>query len=314
MTDTSQTSAALASQRRGNFPKDMALILLGAAVLTALIVAGEFLRLPAAISQLLAVLRLLLGLVYVLYVPGYCLTVALFPRADDLDGIERAGLSLGLSIAWVPVLALGLDQLPWGLRLWPIFLGEIASILLFGAAAVWRRGRLPSEQAHAPDVVWRPRPWWRGLRMLERRVYLLCAGALLVAGLAATWIFLAPSPNELMTEFYILGQEGLAKDYPRQAAVGETLAVTMGITNREREAMTYTVEVWAVDPWSTQQLLVGTAGPFSLPAGESVEKPLNFWMPWAGDDMMVVFSLHAVERPDDEPYRSLSLWLDVTDR
>ena len=37
-------------------------------------------------------LRLLLGFAYVLYVPGYCLTAALFPKAGELDGIERAGI------------------------------------------------------------------------------------------------------------------------------------------------------------------------------------------------------------------------------
>src|SRR3954447_12630130 len=43
-------------------------------------------------------LRLLLGLAYVLYIPGYCLAAALFPGADDLDQFERIALSFGLSV------------------------------------------------------------------------------------------------------------------------------------------------------------------------------------------------------------------------
>jgi uncharacterized membrane protein len=308
MSELGQTQAP-ATAAAPRLPRtEIAPLLLGAALLAALIAAGEYLTLSAAVAIPLDLLRLLLGLVYVLYVPGYCLTAALFPRADDLDGIERTGLSLGLSVAWVPVLALILDRLPWGLRLWPIFLGQLLSILLFMAIAVWRRERLPAGEAYLPDTTWRPRPWWRGLPRLEKRIYALCLGALLVAGLAAAWVFLVPSPDEFMTEFYILGQEGLAEDYPREAGVGETLAVTMGITNREREAMDYTVEVWAVDPWNDQRELVNTAGPFQLAPDERHEQPLTWQMPWAGDDLMVDFYLYSA---GEAPYRALRLWLDV---
>ena len=54
----------------------------------------------------LAVVRIPLGLVMVLFVPGYSLIAALFPRKNDLDGIERVALSFGLSIAVVPLIGL----------------------------------------------------------------------------------------------------------------------------------------------------------------------------------------------------------------
>jgi uncharacterized membrane protein len=100
----------------GDWPSGLLLLLL--------VALSESEALPAGLRGLLQIVRLPLGLVYILYVPGYCLTAALFPAQEDLDGIERVGLSLGLSVAWVPVLALILDWLPWGLRLWPILLGR----------------------------------------------------------------------------------------------------------------------------------------------------------------------------------------------
>jgi uncharacterized membrane protein len=45
--------------------------------------------------------RLILGLPLVLFLPCYSLIATLFPRKDDLDGIERVALSFGLSIAIV---------------------------------------------------------------------------------------------------------------------------------------------------------------------------------------------------------------------
>ena len=64
--------------------------------------------------------RIILGLLLVLFLPGYSLIAALFPRKDDLDGIERIALSFGLSIAVVPLLGLALNYTPFGIRLVPV--------------------------------------------------------------------------------------------------------------------------------------------------------------------------------------------------
>ncbi|MBV9358221.1 MAG: DUF1616 domain-containing protein, partial [Chloroflexi bacterium] len=51
-------------------------------------------------------LRVPVGVVSVLILPGYALCLALFPRFEDLDGLGRVGLSTGLSLAQCPLLAL----------------------------------------------------------------------------------------------------------------------------------------------------------------------------------------------------------------
>src|SRR2546428_14017816 len=83
---------------------------------------------------------------FVLFVPGYLLVAALFPGKAGVDWIERVALSVGLSIAVVPLLVLLLNFTPWGIRLEPI----VVSITLFtvgiGAVAHWRRQRLLPEQ------------------------------------------------------------------------------------------------------------------------------------------------------------------------
>ena len=48
--------------------------------------------------------RVVLGLLLVLFLPGYSLVAALFPGRDDLGGIERIALSFGISIAVVPLI------------------------------------------------------------------------------------------------------------------------------------------------------------------------------------------------------------------
>ena len=93
----------------------------------------------------ISVVRIPLGLLMVLFVPGYTLIAALFPKMKDLDGIERVALSFGLSIAVVPLIGLGLNYTPWGIRLTPVVVSLALFTLAMAAAAHWRRLSLPSE-------------------------------------------------------------------------------------------------------------------------------------------------------------------------
>src|SRR2546425_1049821 len=106
--------------------------------------------------------RVVLGLPFVLFFPGYTLIAALYPRRDDLDGIERLALSLGLSLAVVPLIGLVLNYLPWGIRLAPI----VVSLTLFVAAccvaAALKRGRLSLSERFPADV----RPVLNAIRRL----------------------------------------------------------------------------------------------------------------------------------------------------
>ena len=61
-----------------------------------------------------SMVRNILGLPLVLFLPGYALIAALFPAKSDLDGIERTALSFGLSIAVVPLIGLGLNYYSLG--------------------------------------------------------------------------------------------------------------------------------------------------------------------------------------------------------
>jgi hypothetical protein len=78
--------------------------------------------------------RWVLGSVFVLFLPGYVTVEALFPKGRDLDGIERFALSVGLSLALVPLVGLLLNYTPWGIRLTPIVIS--LTILTLGLAGV----------------------------------------------------------------------------------------------------------------------------------------------------------------------------------
>jgi hypothetical protein len=60
--------------------------------------------------------RVALGVLFVLFFPGYVLVSALYPWREQLQGVERIALGLGLSLALVPLLGLALNFTPWGIR------------------------------------------------------------------------------------------------------------------------------------------------------------------------------------------------------
>ena len=97
-----------------HFPKDLALVIL----FTLLCI--PFVLIPPLNE--ISPLRIILGLPLVLFLPGYSLIAAVFPRKDDLDAIERIALSFGLSIAITPLLGLALNYTPFGIRLLPILI------------------------------------------------------------------------------------------------------------------------------------------------------------------------------------------------
>lgn len=89
--------------------------------------------------------RYVLGTIFILWLPGYTFIKALFPvevfiktSQKSLDTIERIALSLGMSIALVPVVGLLLNYTPWGIRLTPIVLSLFTMVLIFATTAVIR--------------------------------------------------------------------------------------------------------------------------------------------------------------------------------
>jgi len=89
-------------------------------------------------------IRYLLGAVSVLFMPGYSIVEALYPRGDELAPLERLALSIGLSLAVVPLVGLILNYTPWGIRLIPIVVSNTALTIALLTVAALRKARYAS--------------------------------------------------------------------------------------------------------------------------------------------------------------------------
>jgi len=82
----------------------------------------------------------------VLFIPGYVTVEALFPKGREMDGIERFALSVGLSLALVPLIGLLLNYTPWGIRLTPIVLSLVVFTVGVAGVGAGRRFKLALER------------------------------------------------------------------------------------------------------------------------------------------------------------------------
>ena len=277
---------------------EFALILVGNIILVGLIAAGV-----QGLPNPLAILRLVLGLIYVLFIPGYVLQVMLFPSAGDLDNIERIALSFALSGVIVAPIFLLLNWLPWGITLWPVVISLSLFILICMIVAFIRREQLPAGERFELNTKFSLRKWWAGQEHSYRVVYIILSITLATAFLTAFSILMIPKPAERFTEFYILGSEGLAESYPREITAGQGVTVTTGITNREGEISIYNILVTLDDQ------VIEQFGPLPLENNATWEGPMGFTLPTVGDDQQVMFILERESQPS--PYRTLRLWVNV---
>ncbi len=104
----------------------------------------------------LVYLRSSLGIIFVLFLPGFTFIGALFPAkvpvktsSENMDTIERVALSFGMSLALVAIVGLILNYTPWGIRLTPITLSLLALTVVFATAAILRENQINLEAAQA---------------------------------------------------------------------------------------------------------------------------------------------------------------------
>ena len=191
-------------------------------------------------------IRSILGVLLVLFIPGYSLVSALFPHKGDLDGIERTALSLGLSIAVTPLIGLALNFTPWGIRLDPILISLTYFTLIMILVAFLRRRRLPAEERFAVPFM----EFFRDLKAsfhgkprTEVALSLILIIAILLAISTTAYVIVNPKQGEKFTEFYILGPDGKATNYPTNLTVAQQGTLIIGVVNHEYAAINYQLVV-----------------------------------------------------------------------
>ena len=250
-------------------------------------------------------IRTILGILLVLFIPGYSLIAALFPKWGDLDGIERAALSFGLSIAVTPLIGLALNYTPWGIRLDPILISlTIFTLTLCLITYLRRRNLTEEERFFVPfgEFVKGIRGSFQGESKTERILSIILIISIILAIATTAYIIIKPKEGEKFTEFYILGPEGKASNYPTNLTTGQNGSVIIGVVNHEYATKEYHLMVRVNGNTLKNETI-------TLTNGQKMEIPFNFTAGTNGQKKME-FLLYKL--PDEENvYRSLHLWLNI---
>ncbi|MFB3765659.1 MAG: DUF1616 domain-containing protein [Methanotrichaceae archaeon] len=256
-----------------------------------------------------------LGIVLVIFLPGYAIILALFPRASDLIMKERMMLSLVASAIVAALTAVCLSIL--GRAMLSTFVQALAVIsLALVAAAYIRWASLPSGWRFVPnfggDILQVGR---RQNTKNQRRTYIILlslAAVIVISAFAYSGhpnnsgtitIMSTASPAEnggkKFTEFYILDQSSQAT-----IEAGSRSTIMAGIINREHRTVDYTL-----------RLVINN----SILSEKSIE--LNNNHSWEGPLSYTVGSPVQMQRLDlllykdgnfQKPYDERNIWINVS--
>lgn len=247
-------------------------------------------------------LRIAIGLPFVLFFPGYTLICALFPGKKDLDGIERMALSIGLSLAVVPLIGLALNYTPFGIRLHPTIVSLFLFTLLMSILSTYRRDKLPSESRFAPYISVKI-PEWRALSMHDKLMSVVLISCIFFAGSLTAYFASMPRIGERFTEFYVLGSGEKIENYPTNLTLGESGTVILGVVNHEYEEVAYRIVI------KLDNETIGTIDNITLNHEMKWEKKYTFTPEKTSEKIKLEFLLFREDL--DEPYLSLHLWITV---
>lgn len=253
-------------------------------------------------------IRTILGIIMVLFLPGYALIAALFPGKKDLDGIERLALSFGLSIAVVPLIGLGLNFTPFGIRLVPILISLSVFTLAMLIIAHYRRSKLSGEERFEAQFsnIYSPirSEILNSKPGIDRILMIILIISILASIITLIYVIVTPKQGEKFTEFYILGDNGKAQGYTTQMETGKNSSVIVGITNHEYMLTNYTVDI-LLENVTLKKMNV------RLKHNSTWKRKIFFTPEKTGNKLKLEFLLYK-EDNFTAPYRDLHLWVNVS--
>ena len=269
---------------------------------------------------------LVIGLPFVLLVPGYALVSAVFPRAGELAPGSATETSwparLGVSVAGsgIAVTLVGgvLDFTVWGFDRTAVVVGLSAFTLAATVVAWYRRRRLPTTD-QAGFGFGAIRSTARTAVDNQSAVGVVLTVAVLIAAAGAVGVVADESTGGgSVVELYVLGEDEsgdlTAGAYPSNATVGEPITAAVGVGTSESAFDGYvvaslervTVDGEMVNVTESRRL---DRIDFQVAAGDRTVRRHSVQPPMVGERLRLTYRLYRAG--SDAPMRQVHVWLTV---
>jgi uncharacterized membrane protein len=245
-------------------------------------------------------LRIVIGLPFLLFSPGYALTVAVFPKRHLTDIVEKVLLWFALSVVVVSVIAFAMNYTPWGVRLYPVLIADTSFVFLLSIIGYFRQGKTIDDRRRRSNPSLKTRIWFE--RLFQNKSAASVAGLAILSSIVLLVYSIATMKTNGFTEFYLLDSWGDIRSYPKDVVLGERATVILGIVNREGKPMDYDIKV-------TSNGKPGFNYQVALATDEANEKEIELVFGEKGANQKTEFVLY---RNDQEgPYITLALTVSV---
>ncbi len=264
----------------------------------------SLLLIPAVVFTDWLAVRLILGVPFLLFIPGYALIAVFFPGKTRLGIVERLAYSIALSIVLVMLDGLLLNYV-WNIDVYPLLVTLESLALLLLVIAWLRRRNLPQDdKVEFGDTSGQP------IRSsIDKALIVLLVIAIIGAG--GTAVYAGIKNMQPYSELYLLGKQGKAADYPQHLKAGEEGQITLVLSNHEGQDISYTIKIVQEDG---QTLIDGTEQDeieVTLKNRQEHRYAITFSFDVAGNDSKLEFDLY--KNDSSEPYLSTYLRVNVTD-
>lgn len=273
-------------------------------------------------------LAILVGLPFVLLLPGYAVVSAMFPRAGEVGAgpgtgtsvLARVLLSVGGSVIAVSVAGVALDFTALGFQREAV-VGALAGLTVAATAVAWYRRRQVPADVRAGVSLAAVRKRTRAVVVGTGPVSILLT--LLVVAVAAGGIAVVAedaTSSGSVTEFYILGESEsgdlVAGAYPTNLTVGEPTTLGVGVGTRGQAGFDgYVVASLervsggdgSVTVEESRQLDRFDVG---VGSGETTVRRHTVQPSMAGERLRLTYRLY--ERGTDSPFRRVQLRVTVS--
>lgn len=208
---------------------------------------------PIVLLNLDDTLRTVLGLLFILFIPGYLLIFVLFPTKKTDDGInviERIALSFGTSMAIVGLIGFAIiitnGKIELEYALISIFILEIS----MGVASLYRWFKTAPDERVVVSIDLSMLKLKNNLKSKGKLDKVLIAVLIILILITATlfiFVIINPRTGEKFTSFSLLASDRSSTNLPHNIISGENVTIIIGVTNHEYQTIDYTIEVWLIN-------------------------------------------------------------------
>ena len=294
-----------------------------------------------AIINYSGLIRIIVGIPFIIFIPGYILTFLLFHKKKTdrgIDTFERITLSFGFSMAIVAILTFLLNYTSAGILLESVLVTIFIFVIGVGFLDIYSWFKVSPNERFVLTINFPKIKTNFGLNKILT-VFLIMS--ILFVSIIFIYMLINPRNEEEFTCFYLYDSDGGVANYPSTLAVGENATVKIALINHEYKTVNYVIEVWLIDQLTLDNKTIYNNMWFMDKINvtlshyhKSIEKPFSlqweynytFDLNRTGEDLKISFLLftkptkkfnidedysYIAHQKINNAYRKTHLWIDI---